>query len=148
MQAIGFASPADLALGSFIGNTTTFSGSVSYLPATAFRFVYGPDNAVSADFGPGSYMGFRFGNGTDWNYGWLEVKWDAGANTFEILSGAYESTPNVGILAGSVAIPEPRSAVALGMLALGGAAVRRYRKSRRERAVSESAATVLVGRNS
>jgi hypothetical protein len=61
------------------------------------------------------------------------VTWDNTLNQFQILSGAYETTPNTSILAGAVPVPEP-SAVALagiGALALGAGAIRRSRKARK-----------------
>jgi hypothetical protein len=79
---------------------------------------------ASADFGAGSYMGFRFGSGSNWYYGYLEVTWTASTNTFRILSGAYESHVNTAILAGAMAVPAPS---ALALLALGGGAFRRAR---------------------
>ena len=68
-------------------------------------------------------MGFKTAQG---NYGWLEVTWNAKASEFEILSGAYESTPGVSILAG--AVPEPSSS--LLALVAGGAALTRRRRQR------------------
>jgi hypothetical protein len=79
---------------------------------------------ASADFGAGSYMGFRFGSGSNWYYGYLEVTWTASTNTFRILSGAYESHVNTAILAGAMAVPAPS---ALALAALGGSAFRRAR---------------------
>ena len=77
----------------------------------------------------GSYMGFRT---TQNNYGWLEVTWDSASKQFQILSGAYESTPNVAILAGAggpgpAAVPEPGTWAAAALL-VGGAAFMRWRK--------------------
>jgi hypothetical protein len=79
---------------------------------------------ASADFGAGSSMGFRFGSGSNWYYGYLEVTWTASTNTFRILSGAYESTVNTAILAGATPVPAPS---ALVLLVLGGGASRRAR---------------------
>jgi hypothetical protein len=85
---------------------------------------------TASNFSSSDYVAFRFGAGSNWNYGWLQTTWD-GTN-FQINSGAYQSTLNTAIQAGAVAVPEPGT-LALGSLALlagGGAAVRRYRKQR------------------
>jgi hypothetical protein len=81
--------------------------------------------AVSPDFGPGSYMGFKTSQG---NYGWLEVTWTASSDEFQILSGGYESRPNVAIRAGGAApIPEPGTWAAMAIFA-GGAAFAGWRR--------------------
>ncbi len=87
------------------------------------------------DWGPGSYIGFRArptDTSTDWTYGYFEVTWTNATNTFEVLSGAYESTVNTAIAVQAV-VPEP-SAIALagvGALALGAGAIRKARKARK-----------------
>jgi hypothetical protein len=87
-------------------------------------FVY--STSVSSDFEPGSYMGFQTSQG---NYGWLGVTWTASSGEFQILSGAYESRPNVAILAGGGAapIPEPGTWAAMAIFA-GGAAFAGWRR--------------------
>ena len=96
-------------------STTTFY-SYSYLNYSA------PDIYTSPDFGPDSFIGFRT---ADDRYGWLEVTWDSNTYIFQILGGAIEDQPGVGIQAG--AIPEPSTAVlSLGALAAG--VFRRRRK--------------------
>ena len=100
----------------------------TYLPSL-FRL----DTYTSPDFGASSYLGFRVLSGTDYYYGYLEATWSASTDTFELLSGAYESTPNTAITT-PAAVPEP-SAIALtgiGALALGAGAIRRSRKARKE----------------
>jgi len=64
-------------------------------------FEYADAPAVSADFGAGSFIAFRFGTSGNYNYGYLEVTWDSSNTTFQILSGAYESDVNTAILAGA-----------------------------------------------
>ena len=109
------ASPVNFALNALIGSGSTYTSTAqSY-------FMESP--TVSPVFGPGSYMGFRTSQN---NYGWLEVTWD-GTN-FEILSGAYESRPDVAILAGGAApIPEPGTWAAMAIFA-GGAAYSGWRR--------------------
>ena len=119
----GFASPVKFSLNDSIDDNSGYS----YDPReTTFRY----NNDVSQDFGPGpgSYMGFRTAQG---NYGWLEVTWDSASDEFQILSGGYESDPDVAILAGAgpgpAAVPEPGTWAAAALLA-GGAAFMRWRK--------------------
>jgi hypothetical protein len=113
------ATPVNFSLNAEIGDGSTYSGGAQQV----FKYL----SIVSPDFGAGSYMGFQTSQG---NYGWLEVTWDG--TDFEILSGAYESTPNVAILAGAggpgpAAVPEPGTWAAAALLA-GGAAFMRWRK--------------------
>ena len=114
---------------------------------TLFRYTYiDPYSNVSTysapDFTRGSYMGFRFGSGSSYKYGWLEMTWDSTSSQFQILSGAYESSPNTQILAGATgATPVPESTASGGLmgLLLGGAALRQWRKSRSKADVAEKA---------
>jgi len=119
------ASPSKFSLGASIGNSANWGGD-------AYAAVFERYPNVSPNFGPGSYMGFKTAQG---NYGWLEVTWDKVAQDFQIFSGAYESTPNVAILAGAgagpAAVPEPGTWAAAALLA-GGAAFARWRKRRDE----------------
>ena len=126
----GLASPTNFALNDTIDGTSSFMWPPSDTRLALFRYY----NYISADFGPGSFMGFRTAQG---NYGWLEVTWDSKSSEFEILSGAYEDQPNVAILAGPAAVPEPGTWAAAALLA-GGAAFARWRK-RRDEAQKEAA---------
>jgi hypothetical protein len=118
----GFVTPVKFSLNDSIDSGSTYSSGNYY--DSGFRY----DTTVSPDFGSGSYMGFKTSQG---NYGWLEVTWTASSNQFQILSGAYESTPNVAILAGAgpgpAPVPEPGTWAAAALLA-GGAAFMRWRK--------------------
>jgi len=117
----GYASPSKFSLGDSIGSSANWSNGQDNF----FQFY----SAVSPDFGPGSYMGFRTAQG---NYGWFEVTWDSASQDFQIFSGAYEDQAGVAILAGGAApIPEPGTWAAAALLA-GGAAYARWRKRRNE----------------
>jgi hypothetical protein len=120
-----YASPVNFGLNGLIDSGSNYRNGTS----TLFRFY-----TISApDFGPGSYMGFQTSQG---NYGWLQVTWTASTDEFQILSGAYESTPNTPILAGAAApIPEPGTWAAMAIFA-GGAAFAGWRP-RKSAKVSE-----------
>jgi hypothetical protein len=124
----GDASPNNFGSGSTIDSSATWSGSAS---RTVFKYY----SDVSANFDAPSFMGFRFGSGSSWNYGYLGVTWD-GTN-FQLLSGAYESTLNTPILAGATAVPEPTTG-ALAALVLGGAALGVARRRRKQEAAATS----------
>jgi hypothetical protein len=99
--------------GELIGESVRSSDGIG---STAFSATFENVSDTSPDFGAGSYLGFVSQDG---NAGWLEVTWDSASREFQILSGAFESEPGVGILAGATAIPEPSSA----LLALTGSAM-------------------------
>jgi hypothetical protein len=132
--AYAYATPTNFAKNALIDGSVTFAPSGG-APAGLYYSLFYYGGITSPDFGPGSYMGFRFANGSDFNYGWLEVTWTAATSEFQILAGAYESDPNVGIAAG--AVPEP-STYALLALAAGGGAYLRWRR-RRDAAQKEAA---------
>jgi len=124
----GYATPTNYSYGSSISSGSTFGDNSGSL----FRVNAG----VSPAFGPNSYMGFRLGLPSSYNYGWIEVTWD-GTN-FEIKSAAYESTLNAPILAGAAApVPEP-STGALAALVLGGTALGVARRRRKQEAAATS----------
>jgi hypothetical protein len=115
-----------------VGAGTTIDGSLNFSDNgyyTVFRVVipYG-GTWSSPDLGPSpsQYMGFRFASGLGYKYGYLEVTWTASTTTFQILSGAFESTVDTAIAAGAPPTPVPAPS-ALALLALGGGAFRRAR---------------------
>jgi hypothetical protein len=109
----GFAKPRNFGAGTTVNASAVFTNV-----ASQSSFKWG-SFYTSPDFGANSFMGFRFASGSNWNYGYLEVTWTSSTNTFQILSGAYESSVNTGIV-----VPAPS---ALALLALGGGAFRRAR---------------------
>jgi MYXO-CTERM domain-containing protein len=74
------------------------------------------------------YIGVRFYDlGVALHYGWIQFVGGRASGT--IVDWAYERTPNTPILAGAMPVPEPAQAgMALGLLALGAAGVRRMRQ--------------------
>jgi hypothetical protein len=105
------------------GGTIGWTGSVNRTV-----FYYASYGDLSPNFGPGSFMGFRFGSPSAWNYGWIEVTWNWTGNpqtsTFQILGAAYESQVNTAILAGAtgggggVPLPGAAGLAACGLLGL------------------------------
>jgi hypothetical protein len=116
------ASPFNFVAGATIDGSANWTENVHQ---SGFKY----DVFISPDFGDGSFMGFRFGSGSSWNYGYLEGTWNSSTDTFQILSGAYESTVNTSILAGATApsgVPVPAASL-LALMALGGNSFRRSR---------------------
>lgn len=120
------AKPRNFSPGSTVDGSALFQSSVVM---SLFRYGYGSFTSAP-NFGPGSYMGFKTSQN---NYGWLEVTWNNTSEDWEILSGAYETTPNTGI---GVPVPEPLGASLAGVaaLAMGGAAISRLRQARKRAA--------------
>jgi hypothetical protein len=114
-----FATPRNFVYGSSIDASASASWSGSGSDVN-FRSTVG----VSPDFGAGSFMGFRFGSAGNYKYGYLEVTWTAATNTFQILSGAYETAANMAITTPS-AVP---GAGLAGLATLGFAGVSRRRR--------------------
>jgi len=125
VNGTSLASPRNFGAGATIDGSATWSGNSN---RTAFRYDTGSSTYVSPDFGAGSFMGFQFGSGSSWNYGYFEVTWNSSTLTFEILSGAYESTVNAAIVvpSGGAAVPVPAASL-LALMALGGNSFRRSR---------------------
>jgi hypothetical protein len=120
----GFAKPGNFAAGTTIDAAATFSNVASQ---SSFRW---GTFYTSPDFGANSFMGFRFGTvAGNYYFGYLEVTWNSSTLTFQILSGAYESTVNTAILAGATppsGVPVPAASL-LALMALGGNSFRRSR---------------------
>ncbi|MEM0965135.1 MAG: hypothetical protein AAGJ81_03145 [Verrucomicrobiota bacterium] len=123
----GFSIGATLATG-YAFKQESSTGPVVFTVNSAI-FVY----AESAGFsiGQSSLIGFRFDISGNTHYGWLRLEPTAGpvGRGITISEAYYESTPDTPIAAG--AIPEPaNAAVGLGLLALGAAGLRRWRRDR------------------
>jgi hypothetical protein len=133
------ASPRNFAAGASVDSGAIWSASQT---RTVFEYYYDGIRATSPDFTAGSYMGFRFGTVGSYNYGWLEVTWDStGAGQWQILSAAYENTVNTAINAGqgAASVPAPSPASLLALI-VGGAALRQWRRGRRQQLLEQTAA--------
>jgi hypothetical protein len=123
-----YTSPTNLADGTLVGATAPPGSTWTPSGNPNSWFAYDVDKSPS--FGPGSFMGFRVkrNSPSGYNYGYFGVTWDDATNDFQILSGAYESTPNT-----PIAVPEPATMAlaGIGALALGAGAIRRSRKARK-----------------
>jgi hypothetical protein len=106
----------------FLSGITVDASSVFSVIPTFTTFQYGSYAQTAWD--SGSYLGFLSQGG---NYGWINVTWDPAINTFNVISGAYESVPGQGITISAAAVPEPSRAL-LALAGLGGVALRRRRK--------------------
>lgn len=133
----GYANPYNF-ISLQVGPYDSFGGSREN---SLFRYTssiyYPPVSYLALSFGTGSgYLGFRFASASNYNYGWLQVTWDAANDRFQILSGAYENSVNTAITAGDTGSPSPSSvpdsgSTGLLSLVLGGAALHQWRRNRR-----------------
>jgi hypothetical protein len=133
------ASPTNFATGASINSAAGGWSDDSF--KTLFRYDYAAGVTQSPDFGAGSYMGFRFGTGSNYYYGWLEVTWSGSTQNWQILSGSYETTVNTAINAGqgAASVPAPSPASLLALI-VGGAALRQWRAGRRKQQLLEQTA--------
>jgi hypothetical protein len=134
-------SPQAFMPGASIGGSTStvWSGSFTY---PNFK----NPNGESAAFGPSTYMAMRSTTGTDFYYGWIEVTWDPNTDQFQLISAAYEDTPNTAIKAGDTGaapVPEPASSAVVALL-MGGAALRKWRKSKNKQDAQEPSSESLA----
>jgi hypothetical protein len=113
------ATPVNFGPNALIGSGSTYVDNDRSVFQLDFVSPYAPR------FGPESYMGFKTSQG---NYGWLEVRWEPLAPSFQILSGAYESVAGASIVTpGAAPIPEPGTWAAMAIFA-GGAAFAGWRR--------------------
>ena len=136
LQQNSSASPRNFAAGATVDSTGLWSAARR---SSVFVYYYNSFGPVSPNFTAGSYMGFRFGSGGNHNYGWLEVTWDGSTENWQILSGAYESTVNTAIVIPSANVPAPSPASLLALI-VGGAALRQWRRGRRQQLLEQTAA--------
>jgi hypothetical protein len=127
------ANPRNYQPGEVIDGTATYSGTDT---RTWFYNNSQTPSTASPNFGPNSFMGFRFGTTGIYNYGYIEVLWNwtgtPSTSTFQLLSAAYESTLNTGIAAtGSTtaSVPEPSTGV-MGLAGLVWAGLAGFQRRR------------------
>jgi hypothetical protein len=124
-----YAGPQAFSAGAVIDGST----STQWLESSSYS-VFKEGGNESVAFGPKTYMAMRSQVGSDFYYGWIEVTWDPNTDEFQLISAAYEDTPNTAIKAGDTGaapVPEPASSAVVAML-MGGAALRQWRKKRRD----------------
>lgn len=107
--------------------------TAQWLPqASGAAYLHKPGFSTSFPAGTQGYVGLRYGSGSDWNYGWADVSYNADTS-MTLHRFANETTLNLGIQA----VPES-GAGAAGALVAGalGAWKARERFVRRRRCVS------------
>jgi len=132
----GFFDIKNFSAGNLIGGASVWSGN-SYKDFSFFMedFRDFPFSDEGGEFrNTTGYAGMRLTDGADVYFGWIQVSvsnYNNSGITGTLIDWAYESTPNVAILAGAVApsapVPEPGTWAAAALLA-GGAALMRWRK--------------------
>jgi hypothetical protein len=135
------ATPMPFSAGAQIGSSTSTFWSETNV-YTQFR----ANGAFSQAFGANTYMAMRSQIGSDNYYGWMEVTWNPTTNVFQILSAAYENTPNTMIKAGDTGaapVPEPASSAVVALL-MGGAALRNWRKNKNKQDAQEPSSESLA----
>ncbi len=118
----------------------TIDGTSQWLPDSAgAAYLNKPTFSTSFPAGTRGYVGLRYGSGTDWNYGWADVSYNANSS-LTLHHFAVETTLNLGIQPQPV--PESGAGVAGALVAgaLGAWKAReRYAKRRHAAAVSIAA---------
>ena len=106
-----WVTPGPLAKDTLLGSGASLGGNNYYFPMYS--------SSSSAYWG----LAYAVGGG-NFNYGWVQLSYDASTTTATFLGAAINTTPNQSILVGQV--PEP-SALSLLALGLGGLAILRRR---------------------
>ena len=130
-----FSTPVNFAAGTLI-DATAGGGAFNDNYNSIFRF----GGAVSPDFGPNSFLGFKDSLG---RYGYIETTWTSTTNEFQIFSAAYESVAGVGIMTpGAASVPEidPNGLASALSLVMGSVAMLEQRRRKRA-AVAAAAVT-------
>jgi hypothetical protein len=116
----------------------TIDATAQWLPnGSGAVYLDKPGYSTSFPAGTRGYVGLRYGAGTDWNYAWADVSYNAD-QSLTLHRFANETTLNLGIQA----IPESGAGVAGALVAgaLGAWKAReRYAKRRQAAAVSKAA---------
>ena len=106
-----WVTPGPLAKDTLLGSGASLGGNNYYFPMYS--------SSSSAYWG----LAYAVGGG-NFNYGWVQLSYDASTTTATFLGAAINTTPNQSILVGQV--PEP-SALSLLAIGLGGLAILRRR---------------------
>ena len=108
-----WVTPGPLAKDTVLGSGASLGGNNYYFPMYS--------SSSSAYWG----LAYAVGGG-NFNYGWVQLSYDASTTTATFIGAAINTTPNESILVGQV--PEP-SALSLLAVGLGGWAIMRRRRS-------------------
>jgi len=108
-----WVTPGPLAKDTVLGSGASLGGNNYYFPMYS--------SSSSAYWG----LAYAVGGG-NFNYGWVQLSYDASTTTATFIGAAINTTPNESILVGQV--PEP-SALSLLAVGLGGLAMMRRRRS-------------------
>jgi hypothetical protein len=108
-----WVTPGPLAKDTVLGSGASLGGDNYYFPMYS--------SSSSAYWG----LAYAVGGG-NFNYGWVQLSYNASTTTATFLGAAINTTPNESILVGQV--PEP-SALSLLAIGLGGLAILRRRRS-------------------
>jgi len=130
------ATPVNFAAGTLIDAT---AGGGAFRSDTSSVFKYGA--AVSPNFGPNSFLGFKDASG---RFGYIETTWNSTSSQFRIFSAAYESVAGVGIRTpGGAAVPEidPTGLASTMSLVMGSVAMLEQRRRKRAAAAESAAVT-------
>ena len=108
-----WVTPGPMAKNTLLGSGASLGGNNYYFPMYS--------SSSSAYWG----LAYAIGGG-NFNYGWVQLSYNASTTTATFLGAAINTTPNQSILVGQV--PEP-SALSLLALGLGGLTILRQRRS-------------------
>jgi hypothetical protein len=118
--------PARLGNGIVVGSAVPGSQSGNWRRAVSSQT---SSNDIQASWSPGDqgYMGIRFVNGLDHNYGWVDMTMNPDG-TVTVNRWALEDTVGASVTTPG-AVPEPGSGAMLALLAMGAVGLRRRRQT-------------------
>jgi hypothetical protein len=118
--------PARLPSGVVVGPVIPGSQTGTWLRATSTN---NTDNDIQGEWSPGDhgYMGIRFDDNGNYNYGWVDMTMNPDG-TVTVNRWALEDTVGASVTTPG-AVPEPGTGALLALLAMGATGLRRRRQS-------------------